>query len=298
MNESEKMRKLLNLVESASTQRVDEFLGGMFNKKQPAQPQQPQAPQQKQQPTQPAQQQKPTAPQNAPQQHPQGQQQPAQGNSVTNSPAFKKWFGQSKIIGKGRQPRRVFHGAGGDIEGGAFRPSKSGVFGPGIYFTTDSGIASNYASGARRTGKDAPTEIQGQVTPVYLRIERPLTDAELLPNTALSKEIIKTLAGGLKGMFLKKHPEVQQLAAFFKQSKVKVINLMYCYNMLSKDQPALAKQLLTIIRKHTDGIVAKGQHDTIEIVAYYPYQVKSAVGNKGTFNLNSASINEEDSDLE
>ena len=86
---------------------------------------------------------------------------------------LKSWFGASVVKDKAGNPLKVFHGTPGKIDND-FRPSKNGVFGPGIYFTTDAAAASKYAAGTRRTG-DGEAEVQGSVYPVYLKIQKPLT---------------------------------------------------------------------------------------------------------------------------
>jgi hypothetical protein len=297
MSHSDKMRQLMNLVESL--ERVDEkgFLDRF--KKQPQQAAQPQQPVNKQQPAQvqaPAQGQQPQQPTNTDQQQQPPQQQ--QSGKATDNPAFKKWFGQSKIKNQ-NGPLRCFHGSTGDISNGVFKASNSGVFGPGIYFTSKPETASKYASGARRTGQADQDKVQGQVTPVFLKMERPFQDGSLRGNSEMQQALLKFLSGGLKGVLTKKHPEVQNLINLLKQNKAKVINVMYCYNMLMKDkqQQSFAQHMLVdVIRKYSDGIVAADSDGSAEIVVYYPNQIKSAVGNKGTFNPQSASINEEDED--
>lgn len=98
----------------------------------------------------------------------------------TESEAFKKWFGDSKVVDKDGEPLVVYHGTGSDIE--AFQKGyvgKTSVLGMsvdtqrhGFYFTEDKNFASAFADQPRfkRTGNN--------VIPVYLSVENPLVMTE------------------------------------------------------------------------------------------------------------------------
>lgn len=68
-----------------------------------------------------------------------------------NTPEFKKWFGESKVVDESGNPMTVFHGtARPDRIGSRFRKSRA-TAGPMAYFTDDPEIASNYAKGKADT---------------------------------------------------------------------------------------------------------------------------------------------------
>ena len=75
----------------------------------------------------------------------------------TDTPEFKKWFGDSKVVDADGKPLVVYHGTDAEFE--SFIPSSNGVYGPGAYFTKYNGDAATY-------GKN--------VIPVYLSIQNPL----------------------------------------------------------------------------------------------------------------------------
>lgn len=84
----------------------------------------------------------------------------AQAARATETPAFKKWFGDSKVVDKDGKPRVVYHGT--DAEGGFSTFERTEDI--GFHFGT---VAhSNERVG---TGVDS-----GQVMPAYLRIKEPL----------------------------------------------------------------------------------------------------------------------------
>lgn len=99
----------------------------------------------------------------------------------TFSPAFRSWFGQSKVVDEYGKPMRMFHGTVYDIK--EFKREYLGKGhdqeGPGFYFTSDAGSADGYASDDR-TDVPAP-KVGPNVMPVYLRITKPVGNKPLTP---------------------------------------------------------------------------------------------------------------------
>lgn len=94
----------------------------------------------------------------------------------TETPEFKRWFGDSKVVDEDGRPLAMYHGTSANEDGQAFTmfdtfASNYGLMGQGGYFTADPEVASSYTS----KGKGAtPT-----VYKVYLSIKNPLDmDAE------------------------------------------------------------------------------------------------------------------------
>ena len=82
----------------------------------------------------------------------------------TETPEFKRWFGDSKIVDAEGRPLVVYHGTGADIT--AFAPEKSadGVF----HFAIDTAMANRFAVSRASDG------VRGaNVMPVYLAIKNP-----------------------------------------------------------------------------------------------------------------------------
>lgn len=100
--------------------------------------------------------------------------QPAVGSATilpTDTPAFKRWFGNSKVVDAEGKPLVMYHGTSASEEGDAFTSfdvyaSNYGLMGMGGYFTADPEVASSYTSKGRG---ETPT-----VYPVYLSIKNPL----------------------------------------------------------------------------------------------------------------------------
>lgn len=102
---------------------------------------------------------------------PAGTPLPGLVEKAENDPAFRNWFGNSKVVenlfeayGKkdGYSPPLIlFHGTTQDIR--EFKPSEDGLLGPGIYLTPRSDYAGSYA-----TGEGA------NVLPLFASIQNPL----------------------------------------------------------------------------------------------------------------------------
>jgi hypothetical protein len=86
------------------------------------------------------------------------------------TPQFKNWFGESKVLNAESKPLLMYHGTnkGGDAGFEFFDPyaSSHGLFGEGSYFTDSADIASSYTKKGR--GQNPA------VYPVYLSIKNPI----------------------------------------------------------------------------------------------------------------------------
>ena len=99
------------------------------------------------------------------------------------TPAFKNWFGESKVVGEDGSPQVMYHGSSENIE--AFSSAFSGETtgnneAEGFYFTNKETTAESYSKEAfiRKNEEDADrydkADEQVKTTPVYLKMENPL----------------------------------------------------------------------------------------------------------------------------
>lgn len=154
----------------------------------------------------------------------------------TQTAAFKRWFGDSKVVDAQGKPLVVYHGTqDGDFD--TFAPSKRSKE-PGIFFSPNPEIASAY-TGFDPEGNFHASKI-GNVLPVYLKLENPLVVDLGGSKTGRAEAFAKAIAGGHDGILLKNHYD------------------------------------------------AGGVQD--QWVAFRPEQIKSAIGNRGTFDPNDPSI--------
>lgn len=116
---------------------------------------------------------------------------------LTETPAFKKWFGSSKIVDAEGRPRRVYHGTGRDFE--AFDIAKSGT-GSGtpaekaIFVSTDPATASHYAD---VQGVSDTADHGGAVYPLYAKAENPMvSDLKYYNSKKFAEEIARAKRRG------------------------------------------------------------------------------------------------------
>ncbi|MBO2823340.1 PLxRFG domain-containing protein [Pseudomonas aeruginosa] len=156
----------------------------------------------------------------------------------TLSDAFKRWFGDSRVVDAEGEPLVVYHGTTADFS--AFSREFLGEgdgnadFGDGFYFTDRADAASGYAHGDG-----------GNVMPVYLNIQNPATNEVMM-----SHEIQYVLDDGM----------------------------------------GFADLADALAERGYDGIVFTHKSGGREFVVFSPEQVKSAVGNRGTFDASTPDI--------
>jgi len=171
------------------------------------------------------------------------------------TPEFKNWFGESKVVDTEGKPLTVYHGTDADFT--SFKQAKEGYFGKGIYLTPNPDTASGYA--ASSAGGDTRGE-GGNVMPLYASIKNPMSVVDDGFTILGPIEVLKKLG----------YSEDKALALFEKAMESKG-------NLTGELQTKLKLQ-------GYDGIITNNPDGTIrEIVAFNPEQVKSATGNKGTF---------------
>lgn len=234
-----------------------------------------------------------------------------QSDSQITSPAFKKWFGNSKVVDSNGKPAVVYHGTTAN-EISQF--STSGFFnssnlGNGAYFTSEVADANNYATDdtyynldfgpkadilARETGltyqeaKEYLAQNKGTVYPVYLKIERPLVigDKPLRMTEAAFKYDIQDLIDPyyLEGRgFNKLWEKFSNASSAVEQ-----------YEILANYRATQAFKQFALSGNH-DGIIvmpsaaAKGKGAT-HYVVFDSKQVKSAIGNNGEFDPGNPDI--------
>lgn len=89
----------------------------------------------------------------------------------TDTDAFRKWFGDSKVVGPDGEPLVVYHGTDQNQIFTAFDPRMiggrdAGFYGRGFYFTPDMALAEEYQV-------DGDGDVQGRIISAYVAIQRP-----------------------------------------------------------------------------------------------------------------------------
>lgn len=192
--------------------------------------------------------------------------------SVTNTPEFKEWFGDSKVVDDEGKPLVVYHGTATTMVGDSFDPNLAMSEGGGFYFShaplfkNPANNANEYAKG--RAG-DSP-----QIMPVYLRMENPLIVGFNEPMPEGDKAITAWL------------------------------DRMNAFNRgLDRDKEGYYKRAIREARTNGhDGVIVRNVEDVPNdagrrftdeadvYIALKPEQIKSATGNNGDFDANSGDI--------
>lgn len=173
----------------------------------------------------------------------------------TQTEAFKRWFGDSKVVDDKGQPLVVYHGTAADFD--AFDKKKSGAVWSsdkeGFFFSSESATASEYADFA-----SSQTVGAANVMPVYVSLKNPLT-LEKFAEITNGIRLRPRHGGG-----------ADALTRFFDDER----DLLVRY----------AKQ------EKNDGILLEKDGKML-VVAFRPDQIKSAIGNNGNFDPADPRIN-------
>jgi hypothetical protein len=183
----------------------------------------------------------------------------------TNTPEFKRWFGDSKVVDAEGKPLVVYHGSTADIE--VFDAGKSPSGNKGFYFTQSTALASAYA-------KVFQPEKGGSIYPVYLSIKNPL----VIDGTRFSLSGIK---GRVARLLDPKRYKAEQETQALRDS------------LSNKDGIFFTDKDVALLREAGyDGVVIKRSPSSAPeaMVAFDPTQVKSATGNRGTFDPTNPDI--------
>ena len=170
----------------------------------------------------------------------------------TNTPAFKRWFGASKIVDANGKPKVMYHGTKGDFS--AFRMTTSGM----LFVTEDPGFAEIFATPEDKTLEENEG---GNILPVYVRAVKPFDYENPSHVAELHKE-------------LQKNPNTKGI---------------------TQDGIALGRwEILedrdvvnTIKRLGFDGMYVY-ELELKNLAVFSPNQIKSAVGNIGTFDTSTS----------
>lgn len=185
----------------------------------------------------------------------------------TQTENFRRWFAGSKAVDAEGKPLRVFHGTRGDTDFSIFKGSK-------FYFSPDPEYAGGYADGAMIPGFPAENS---RVMPVYLSAQNPLDLRELGERQVDRADLIKRLerAGvspdGIAS--IKRHTDDFPMPV---------------WTWMHENSVRLAIQEAgfdAVFQRESNGVLAGDA-----FIVFRPEQVKSAIGNRGTFDPTNPDI--------
>lgn len=190
-----------------------------------------------------------------------------------DSPEFRRWFGDSKVVDELGQPLVVYHG-GFDVAGAKkpeFRISKRSGYGSGIYFTPNREYAEPYT---RETGEAEPVA-NGVIGEYLLKVERPF----LVWSSAYGDDILVRLGWDRERAleFLEREYERYGGIAQVFQRAAQLKGFDGLFVLAKRFPPGEAPSRLDV------------RTDVTEIVVFEKTQVKS-VFNRGTWDPRSANV--------
>jgi len=167
--------------------------------------------------------------------------------------AFKRFFGDSKITNQNGEPMVMYHATNSDFN--VFNRSDDGKLGEGIYSTSIPEYAREFAP-------------WGNIMPLYVHAENPfvinVTRTDKAPSERFSGDINKAMV---------------KAVADFTDGKTRLMDLE-------------GNQVRELFEKNGyDGIMVKDdQGNIVELNAFTPTQLKSAIGNTGTYSISNPDI--------
>ncbi len=187
---------------------------------------------------------------------------------ITDTPAFRRWFGDSKVVDAQGNPLVVYHGTQRAAEGidrfdagatywGA-KAAKESVH----WFTSSAGLASNYANWISNPD---PAIVNGNPTvyPVYVALKNPARLEDLYAVTKKDPQEAPYDARVIRALKKKGFDGIMWTAN------------EYTGGMVGQDNP---------------GQLADTEINDVTVIAFYPEQIKSAIGNSGAFDPSNPSI--------
>ena len=179
----------------------------------------------------------------------------------TNTPEFKRWFSNSKVVNEDGSPKVMYHGTNKDFNEFVIAEKANRTGMPdGFYFTSDQEDASRYAKGEG-----------ANVLPVYLSIKNPYN---LGGKNKISKEMVMQFRDELRA-------DNPSLPFSWIQEKVEIFKEKTAagrFPFPSISFPTAAMQRVFEAGGY-DGLIDGSK----VFVAFNSNQVKSAIGNRGTF---------------
>jgi len=214
-----------------------------------------------------------------------------QPSPPTDSEAFKKWFGDSKVVDAEGKPLVVYHGSGvADIQAfdiSRYESIQTGDWGRGVYFTPSKFMADGYRLGAAqiqdpgveaayRANEDRAKEYGTTPMMVWLDLR--------------SGKISQAQYDELKALEAKWRSELARVDKSTSGMVYPVylsIKNPLVYTYVGITEPHLADEALS---GGYDGVFVQNEEGTLEeIIAFNPAQIKS-INNRGTWDASDPRI--------
>ena len=224
--------------------------------------------------------------------------------TAPNTPAFKQFFGKSVTVDKNGKPKVMYHGTARDIT--EFRPHQAGA----IFVTDNPETAERYTQQSAQWMSDHATDM---LSPKQMR-EATATTKNLLRENGYSAKQIAALVND-KGLY--KTDEFREAVSKYFGSAANILPVyVRAENPFDYENPAHVKALMERVPglnkagfdrvnnwtsiegpKVQEAIKAMGfdsfyvaEHGDKNLAVYEPTQIKSAIGNEGTYSRENPDI--------
>lgn len=221
----------------------------------------------------------------------------------TDTPEFKNWFGESKVVDEKGEPLVVYHGTGSDVDVFKTSGGSGKTYGTGAFFSSSPDVASTYATGNQKN-----------VSPVHLSLKNPVVidangknwsqlslDTKIdLPETNVNNQDEYADLLNQLGVDVSNIPKERTNKSKSTTFKELFGNELYDDESLSTDdivrwakkQGYESVVIKNVVDRGPSGNFStpKSNMPTDIYVAFDPTQVKSAIGNNGNYNPEDPNI--------
>ena len=229
----------------------------------------------------------------------------AVGGDITQTPLFKKWFGDSKVVDADGNPIVVYHGTAADIE--VFDPalSRAAIKGLGVFLSSSPPVANTYATGS--SGRNVIPAYASLKTPIVVEaagkvwsqlgpdtvIRIPARTAALDPDAALLSELGVDGDRPARQDFAEQEVRISDLGLVGRNGMVTTNDIA----RWAKEQDGIDGIVFNDIVDRGPGMIdaessAAALQPATNVLAFDPSQVKS-VFNRGAFDPASDNILEQ-----
>lgn len=211
---------------------------------------------------------------------------------VTETPEFKRWFGDSKVVDKNGKPLVLYHSTTADFD--TFEKTADVGFHFGTAAQANKRLEYMRGELARRSGEKKKDTIAGNVMPVYLSISNPLevTDPGEWTLDQFGPQLVE--------LGIISQSQLEKIEADAEKVSARA-GRDYGARFLMQRQHGIDQMRRAIEKAGYDGLkyrnkyeagrsLKSGSQSAVAWVALYPEQIKSAIGNSGEFDPYEPSI--------
>lgn len=199
------------------------------------------------------------------------------------SPYFKKWFGDSKVVDAEGKPLVVYHGTDKDFEAFEPRTRKGEQMAFGTHFSEGPEIANRYADPEQQSRSK---KVSGQnVVPSYITAKNPLYADAVVSEGSPEFDLAKKLLGNK--MFSVKNED--GIPSVWLQNALDAVDPKKAEKAIREAGYDAVRYNAKITGRglNAGNVAAQGR----SWIVFSPTQIKSATGNRGTFSSTDPRIN-------